>query len=59
MEAVPLDQLDPKLVAEGLAESTRRAATSPTSELEKAEVAIHHKVYQAMSAALTKSAAAK
>lgn len=55
MECVPAEQLDPKAVADGLAETNRRmAAAGQASELEKAEIAIHHEVYQAMNNAITK-----
>jgi F0F1-type ATP synthase epsilon subunit len=55
MEAVPVDQLDPKVITEALAETNRRAATTPANELEKAEIQIHTEVYQAMNHAINKS----
>lgn len=51
MEAVPLEQLDPKAVADGLAEATRRTAKDDT---ERAEVQIHQEIYQALNNALSK-----
>lgn len=51
MEAVPLEQLDPKAVADGLAEVTRRTAKDET---ERAEVQLHQEIYQAMNAALSR-----
>lgn len=56
MEAIPVDQLDPNAVSEGLSQAQKRMATSPTDESEKAEIQIHHEVYQAMSVAISKSA---
>ena len=55
MEAVPIDQLDPKVVTEALAETNRRSTTTPANELEKAEIQIHMQVYQAMNHAINKS----
>jgi F-type H+-transporting ATPase subunit delta len=57
MEAIPVDQLDPTAVSEGLSQAQKRMTTSPTDESEKAEIQIHHEVYQAMSVAISKSAA--
>ena len=54
MEAVSLEKLDPQAVANGLAEAQKRQ-TTVTDEMEKAEVAIHLQVYQAMSNALSKA----
>ena len=51
MEAVTVDKLDPQLVANGLAEAQKRQATT---DEEKAEVAIHLQVYQAMNNAISK-----
>ena len=55
MEAFPVDQLDPKAVSDGLAEASRRMASSPSNEAEKAEALIHHSIYQAMSNAIQKT----
>lgn len=55
IEAVPIEHLDPALVTEGLAEVTRRQAAPAANEMEKAEIAIHHQVYQAMNNAINKT----
>lgn len=52
MEAVPLEQLDPKAVADGLAEVAKR---TPKDDTERAEVQLHQEIYQAMSNALNKT----
>lgn len=51
MEAVPLDQLDPKAVSDGLAETLKR---NSKDETEKVEIQIHTEIYTAMNNALTK-----
>lgn len=56
MEVVSVDQLDPKLVAEGLSSiQSRLAAAANAGADEKAEIAILNEVYTAMSQALSKA----
>lgn len=55
MEAVPVEQLDPKVVTDGLAEVNRRATASTINDSDKAEIQIHQELYQAMNSAITKS----
>lgn len=56
MEICTLDQLDPKIVAEGLAKvQARQAAAASASADEKAEISILHEVYTAMNHALSKA----
>lgn len=55
MECVPIDQVDSQAVAAGLTEANRRMATAgQLGEAEKAEITIHHDVYQALTNALSK-----
>lgn len=55
IEAVPVEHLDPTLVSEGVAEVARRQAAPAANDMEKAEIAIHQEVYQAMNNALNKT----
>lgn len=54
METVPVEQLDPKTVADGLAEASKRVAKD---DAEKAEIQIHQEIYQAMNNAISKLSA--
>lgn len=51
METVPVEQLDPKMVTDGLAETSKRVAKD---DAEKAEIQIHQEIYQAMNNAINK-----
>ena len=54
MEAVPVEQLDPQAVTEGLNESSKRLA-SPTDETQKIEAQIQHEIYQSMNNAINRT----
>lgn len=58
MEAMSVDKIDGQTVAGKLTEAQKRQAaiSSATSEGEKAEIAIHLQVYQALSSAINKFA---
>ena len=55
MECVPVEQLDAKVVADGLAEVAQRNVGGADEALQKAEIAIHQQVYQAMNSAIQKA----
>ena len=56
MEAVPLENLDPTVVANALAETGKRVAKD---DVEKIELQIHQEIYQAMNNALVKANTSK